>query len=258
MVRSVERLLGTWVGLLLAAGILLLQPQGPWLVLVVVTLQFVVEMLVLRNYALAVVFITCAALVLASGGQPVDTPGPYLLARGVDTAVGCAVALLVYRLMPRRATATLPAGLASVVRGVADVVPRLAAGTVTTPDARSARRDLQRASFALEDAYANAINASAAQRREAERQWPAIAAAQQLGYRTLSACWTLECLDPTAATVRARELFGTADAHRLQADLRALADALATRRIPAPPGPVPTLLERELRLLHASLERTRD
>lgn len=258
VVRAVERLLGTWVGLLLAAGILLTQPQGPWLVATVVALQFVVEMLVLRNYALAVVFITCAALLLASGGQPVAAPGAYVLARGVDTAVGCAVALLVYRVMPARAAVTLPAGLAGVARGAAEVVPHLVAGTVTTPAARSARRDLQRASFVLEEAYASAINASPAQRREAERQWPAVAAAQQLGYRTLSACWTLECLDSGAAAARARDLFAADDARRLQAVLWALADALAAQRMPAPPGPLPKLLERELRLLHAALERMRD
>src|SRR5690606_9687010 len=195
LVRSIERLLGTWVGLLLGGAIIVLYPQGIWLALAVMGLQFAVEMLVLRNYALAVVFITCAALLLASGGQPVAAPGAYVLARGVDTAVGCAVALLVYRVMPARAAVTLPAGLAGVARGAAEVVPHLVAGTVTTPAARSARRDLQRASFVLEEAYASAINASPAQRREAERQWPAVAAAQQLGYRTLSACWTLECLD---------------------------------------------------------------
>ncbi|MEN1927759.1 FUSC family protein [Luteimonas sp. MJ250] len=68
-------------------------------------LQFVVEMLVVRNYALAVVFITSAALLLASGGQLIEAPGPFVLARGVDTAIGCAIALLVFRLLPARPAA---------------------------------------------------------------------------------------------------------------------------------------------------------
>lgn len=62
LVRSFERLLGTWVGLLLGGAIILLYPQGIWLALAVMGLQFAVEMLVVRNYALAVVFITSAAL----------------------------------------------------------------------------------------------------------------------------------------------------------------------------------------------------
>lgn len=68
VVRSIERLLGTWVGLLLGGTIIVLYPQGIWLVLAVMGLQFSVEMLVMRNYALAVLFITSAALLLASWG----------------------------------------------------------------------------------------------------------------------------------------------------------------------------------------------
>ncbi len=87
LVRSTERLLGTWAGLLLAWALLMTHPTGPWLALVVMVLQFTIEMLVLRNYAVAVVFITSAALVLASGGHRVPDVGSYVLARGVDTAV---------------------------------------------------------------------------------------------------------------------------------------------------------------------------
>jgi uncharacterized membrane protein YccC len=255
LVRSIERLIGTWVGLLLAAAILLLYPQGLWLVATVMLLQFVVEMLVLRNYALAVVFITCAALVLASGGHPVEAPGAYVLARGVDTAVGCLVALLVYRAMPSRAAATLPAELAGIVRGVQAVVPHLAGGAVGTLAARAARRDLQRGSFSLEDAYSSAVAASPAQRREAERQWPAVAAAQQLAYRSLSACWMLERLDADAAIARAGELFGPGGGECLLAELQRLADAVAAGRVPPAPGPLPALLERELQNLQECLAR---
>ncbi|MEN1970808.1 FUSC family protein [Luteimonas sp. MJ204] len=105
LVRSVERLLGTWMGLLLGGAIIVLYPQGLWLVATVMALQFVVEMLVVRNYALAVVFITSAALLLASGGQLIESPGAFVLARGVDTAIGCAIALLVFRLLPARPAA---------------------------------------------------------------------------------------------------------------------------------------------------------
>src|SRR5690606_39940034 len=97
--------IGTLAGLALAVAILWLHPTGPWLVLTVMALQFTIEMVVVRNYALAVVFITSAALTIASGGQAVDDIPGMLLARGVDTVIGCACALLAFRLLPPRANA---------------------------------------------------------------------------------------------------------------------------------------------------------
>src|SRR5690606_25443336 len=213
------------MGLLLGGATIVLYPQGLWLVATVMALQFVVEMLVVRNYALAVVFITSAALLLASGGQLIESPEPFVLARGVDTAIGCAIALLVFRLLPARPAAALPSRRARSGRGVDAVVAQLGGGTGYTPAARAVRRDLQRQSFALQDAYESAVVAAPGQRRDAERQWPAIAAAQQLAYRTLSACWALEQLDASAAAARARELFGDDGEAQVRTGLRVLADA---------------------------------
>ncbi len=223
VVRALERLLGTWVGLLLAGAILLWHPQGLWLVATIMLLQFVVEMLVVRHYALAVVFITGAALTLASGGHPVDAPGEYLLARGLDTLVGCIVALLVYRALPVRDDGRgLSAPMTRVLQGVAVLAPRLAAGDVDDVVARAARRDLQRTTFALEQAYGSAVAASPRQRAVAEGQWPSVAAIQQLAYRMLSACWQRSHGDDE--TIRA---FTSADAQRLQRVLRECEQHLA-------------------------------
>ncbi len=93
--RGIERTLGTWLGLVLAGGILVAAPGGPWLALIVGTLQFLIEMFVVRNYTVAVIFITPAALTIASGGHRITHVLDMLLARGIDTVIGCAVALLV-------------------------------------------------------------------------------------------------------------------------------------------------------------------
>jgi hypothetical protein len=148
--RGTERLLGTWVGLGLAAVILLVHPQGIWLVLIVALLQFTIELLVVRNYTLTVVFITATALTIASGARRVDA-GELLVSRGVDTAIGCAVAIVVYLV--------------------------------------AARRDLQLATIAMLDAYDAAAGGSAGQRRSAEPRWNVVAATEDLAYRTIAACW---------------------------------------------------------------------
>ena len=51
-------------------------------------------MTVIRNYALAVVFITAAALTIAAGGHPVPHVGHMLWVRGSDTVIGCVIGLV--------------------------------------------------------------------------------------------------------------------------------------------------------------------
>lgn len=193
VVRGVERTLGTWLGLGVAGAILALHPQGLWLALAIGALQFVIEMYVVRNYTLAVVFITPAALTIASGGQPVDNLGELLLTRGSDTLIGCAVALAVYWSTQRMRH---PTGLRSAITATLDAVtatlPHLAADDATSPAARTERRDLQLRAMELLPAYDASVGGSPAQRVGAERMWPTVVATEQLAYRTLTACWGAE------------------------------------------------------------------
>ncbi|MGQ4659854.1 FUSC family protein [Lysobacter sp. F6437] len=256
--RSIERLLGTWVGLLVAGAIIVAHPQGLWIALVVMALQFTIEMVVVRNYTLAVVFITGAALTIASGGQPVASPAAYLLARGVDTLAGCVVALLVFRLIPPRAsTAAIPAQLVHALRAVDAVIVHLAAGSVTTPAARHTRRQLQHASFALAQAHEESLVASPRQRRTAEHNWPAIAATERLAYRTLSACWSLERHgdDATRQSTAGPSMFGDDGEARVHQALDVLADAVRDGGTPPPLPELPHVLEAELVNLRECLVR---
>ena len=152
--RGFERMVGTCVGLGLAAVVLTLHPQGLWLVLIIATLQFIIEMLIVRNYALAAVFITPIALTIASGGHPVDDVGGLLFARGMDTLIGCSLALAVYLLVGRRQKPRhVPEAVARVLDAVAATSRHLAVGAVSTEPAKAARRDLQIRAIAMMAAY---------------------------------------------------------------------------------------------------------
>ena len=94
--RGTERLLGTVVGLVVTGALLAANPQGLWLVLIVMAMQFTIELVVARNYALAVVFITPTALVISTGGRPVDDVANLMITRVVDTVIGVAVGMAVY------------------------------------------------------------------------------------------------------------------------------------------------------------------
>ncbi|OMB77223.1 hypothetical protein A5743_19955 [Mycolicibacterium conceptionense] len=191
--RGAERTLGTWLGLGVAGAILALHPQGLWLALVIGALQFAIEMYVVRNYTLAVVFITPAALTIASGGQPIDNLGELLLTRGSDTLIGCAVALAVYWATQRlRHPTGLHTAITATLDAVTATVPHLAADDATSAAALTARRDLQLLAMELLPAYDASIGGSAAQRVGAERVWPTVVATEQLAYRTLAACWGAE------------------------------------------------------------------
>ncbi|MGW1090194.1 FUSC family protein [Streptomyces sp. NPDC002596] len=257
MQRGLERLVGTWVGLILALGVLTAYPTGLWLALTVVLLQFAIEMFVVRNYALAVIFITTLALTIVSGGQRVPELGGLLLARGVDTAIGCAVALAVF-LVTMRAAARIPAAINRTLEAVGAVSDHLAESAVTTPGARAARRDLQMKAIGALQAWDAGVNSSVARRRDAELMWPTVVATQRLAYRMLSACWALEQVGSGSEAARrvSRSLFSAHGDEQLHQTLAALADAIRTGTAPAPLGEVPSFLSTELLTLHESLVQT--
>src|SRR5690606_867713 len=62
LARGTHRMLGTTLGVLLAAAALLLRPSDLVIVLLVALCTFGVEMLVGRNYGVAMVFVTPLAL----------------------------------------------------------------------------------------------------------------------------------------------------------------------------------------------------
>jgi hypothetical protein len=92
--RGIHRVLGTFVGLGLFAAILTVNPEGIWLALLLAALQFIVELVVIRNYGLALIFITPLALLIAAQGDPGDVWG-VTLTRVLDTLLGAGIALVV-------------------------------------------------------------------------------------------------------------------------------------------------------------------
>jgi uncharacterized membrane protein YccC len=191
--RATQRLLGTWLGLALAAAVLAATPAGVWLGITVALLQGVVQLVVPRNYGLGVVFITPLALTIGSAGHPADL-GELLLARGIDTAVGCAIGVLVFLLVSPGAALPEPVALVSdTLRDAARVVPHLVAGTTTTPAAREARRDLNQRVLALAETHeARDLALPGGRDPCATRWWPALDAARRLAHQVLAACWAVD------------------------------------------------------------------
>ena len=99
--RGLHRMLGTVVGAGLYIALALLHPAGLWLALLLGALQFTIELVVVRHYALALVFIT--PLVLLLTGAATGSVGSLDVAgeRIIDTIVGAVLGAASGVLHPR-------------------------------------------------------------------------------------------------------------------------------------------------------------
>lgn len=93
LARASHRLVGTLLGVLLAAGVLALHLGGLSAVLIVVALQIAAEMFIGRHYVLALIFVTPLALMMGELSRP-SPAGPLLRDRLLETLLGVGVAVV--------------------------------------------------------------------------------------------------------------------------------------------------------------------
>ncbi|HRP58138.1 FUSC family protein [Agriterribacter sp.] len=93
-VRAIQRVLGTLLGIVLFEALLFVNPTGFLLVLIIMALQFATEVVVTRNYVLALIFITPLALTNTTIG-PNANISVTMQGRVLDTLLGAAIAMLV-------------------------------------------------------------------------------------------------------------------------------------------------------------------
>ncbi|AMB57732.1 FUSC family protein [Microterricola viridarii] len=91
--RSVHRIVGTAVGVLVTGALLFPEPPPFAIVIGVVIAQFGAEILVGRHYGAALVFVTPLALGVAHLASPLPV-GTLLIDRLLETALGAAIGLL--------------------------------------------------------------------------------------------------------------------------------------------------------------------
>jgi uncharacterized membrane protein YccC len=115
--RAVQRGIGTIVGAVLGAVILVMVPHGPWLLLPFAVLAALLPYGRSRNYGLMAIFLTPLVVVLVD----LLAPGGWRLAedRLLDTLLGCGIVLLIgYAPWPASWQAHLSGQFASTIRDV--------------------------------------------------------------------------------------------------------------------------------------------
>jgi uncharacterized membrane protein YccC len=254
--RGFERVIGTLLGLVLAGAVLWLAPHGLWLAMTLAVLQFLIELVVVRNYALAVVFITAIALTMASAGHDIPSIGLLLWDRAVDTVAGCAIGIGVLLVTAPRAVAVpIPQELAAALTAAQKVLDFIATGDAISAEAKRARRNLQHRAIALLMAYELGAGARPQDRRFAEELWPAVVAAQRLLYRVLAFCWALEGAGRDRAVEMARAEFGDRGLSAVRSTLDGLSDAVMDGQASTIPSDVPEFLKDDIEDLSRSLAR---
>ncbi len=91
--RGLHRIIGASAGLVLAGLILSLHPRAWQMILIVLVLQFLVELFITRHYALAQTFVTPLALLMTEVALP-TSPWTLIVDRGVETLLGAGVGMV--------------------------------------------------------------------------------------------------------------------------------------------------------------------
>jgi uncharacterized membrane protein YccC len=198
MQRGLERTFGTMLGLIVAAVLSWLHPGGLALVGCIAALQFAGQLFAVSNNAFAVLFFTPMALLMATAvSAPTSDASQLLLARGLDTMIGCGVGLAVLLVTYRTDSSTVRNALSETLSAAKSILPFLSRGEVTSAEARVARRRLRSDAFSLILLYEEQAGGTGRAREEADRSWPAIVAVQGLAFRILAACWEMEAAGDT-------------------------------------------------------------
>ena len=183
--RALHRLIGTAVGIVVFTLVYAAHPHGYVLIALLAVLQFLIELFVVRNYAVAVVLIT--PLVLLVTTSPGQDPGALIWARLVDTVLGVAVGVAVLWTVGRSFwQRALPGQLDRVAAATTGLEDVLATEPPGGERALEARRDLQ---FELIEAVRVADAAYRNAPQHAGRHWQRHLRTQDAGYRLLAACW---------------------------------------------------------------------
>jgi uncharacterized membrane protein YgaE (UPF0421/DUF939 family) len=88
--RMFQRILGTFIGLVFCWILLTISDTTFSIVLMIIVLQFFVETFIVRNYTIAVIFITPLTLLLTEFGNPlIQDPNMFISIRFWDILIGC-------------------------------------------------------------------------------------------------------------------------------------------------------------------------
>ncbi|MFC7393608.1 FUSC family protein [Scopulibacillus cellulosilyticus] len=249
--RTLQRSIGTMVGIIIGALILTLEPQDFTVALLVMLLQFGVELYIPRNYGAAVTMITPLALLIAEAGQSSLTTQSLIADRLFDILLGSVIGFIGGILLWRRAASLrLPAVIGHTIRYEGKILSSLfdKQENVNQTKLLKDQQTLESNLVHLRTVYDNAINESTRPRPELESLWPAVIAAQKLGQLLIAIYKHHTAITPVP--VRTIEQINEAF-HELET---AVIERRRPKQLNLPVIPEYPRINMELQLLHQCLE----
>ena len=116
--RAIQRSLGTIFGILIASIILAFHPTGYLIALLIFLLTFITELFIVKNYGLAALFFTPAALIMAEAGSSEAYSIKFFAsARLIDVFIGVIIGLIgVWFVGRKSASSKLPHLISKTIR----------------------------------------------------------------------------------------------------------------------------------------------
>ncbi len=246
--RGVLRLLGTLVGLLLATALFHILPSSLlWQAVLITLLMFVVRCFGPANYGLFVIPVTAlVVLLIGITGVP---PKDVILARGLNTFAGGAIALVAYWIWPTWERTQVREALAQLLDAYRNYFRTIRESYVQTdtPFAQNLDRYRKAARLARSNLEASMERLSSEPGTPPE-SLPVLSAVLASSHRLVQAMMSLEAGLSHSHPVPARAAFRTF-ANDVELTLYYLAAAL--RGSPLEPGELPDLREDHHALVHS-------
>jgi uncharacterized membrane protein YccC len=205
--RTVQRALGTIVGVVVAAGIFALDPAAGTIVVALAVCQTLMQSTLFTAYGVATVFATPIALLIVDLGVPGVPASSLVGARIVDTLLGCAVGLLARRfLWPQTAATRLGVAQGATIEAVRDVLhAALTRAEAPSGDlVRRSRRALHTALLNLQAVQQDAVGDLLLSSRAADDRWTITTAVSRLAYAAMG--FAAPADRPSPARERLQEL----------------------------------------------------
>ncbi|MES0835566.1 FUSC family protein [Nocardiopsis umidischolae] len=248
MNRSVQRSLGTLLGVVVGAGLLMLDLPLAAVIVLAGVLQGATQLVVGRNFLYASVLLTPMALLLSYTASPHPITA-LAESRIIDTVVGSAFGMAGSLLLWRKASATrLPQAIAGVLATTRQCMLAVLDQEVEIGPGRRyrLRRDMRAALVSLRGVYESAIG-DVPRAASTRPLWPVVVATQRIGYLALAAL----------AQDRKPEPVGVITLQRVDLAFGELISAIEERRTPRL-GALPRLaayprINMELRALSNSM-----
>ena len=184
--RAIQRSIGTLIGIIIASTILYFHPSGYVLAVIIFCFTLMTEMLIVKNYGLAVIFITPNALLLAE----TITQGQFSFfhfsgARIIDVLIGSMIGLMGVLLMGKRtASIRIPRILMRTLRNQSQMILLL-----FSPQKKSTPQQIQTRLIKMKTNLANltalynaAIGEIPKNKALIEYYWPIIYSMEKLAF----------------------------------------------------------------------------